>query len=280
MKYNVQNTGPQGPEGGSGMRIVVKVGTSTLAHATGRLNIQRMERLCRVLSDLKNAGHEIILVSSGAIGMGVGKLNLPERPKDVPTKQASAAVGQCELMYTYDKQFTEYSHTVAQLLLTGEDIKSEQRSRNVRNTLSRLLELGALPIINENDAVATDEIGVENTIGENDSLSAIVAAAIGADLLVLLSDIDGLYDKDPRRHPDARLIPTVERVDDELFTLAEDSSTGLGTGGMITKLRAAAIATEAGCEMVIANGSKPEVLYDIAAGRPAGTRFLTGRAAV
>ncbi len=275
-----KNTGPQGPEGGSGMRIVVKVGTSTLAHATGRLNIQRMERLCRVLSDLKNAGHEIILVSSGAIGMGVGKLNLPGRPADMPSKQAAAAVGQCELMYTYDKQFTEYSHTVAQLLLTGEDIKSEQRSRNVRNTLSRLLELGALPIINENDAVATDEIGVENTIGENDSLSAIVAAAIGADLLVLLSDIDGLYDKDPRRHPDARLIPTVERVDDELFTLAEDSSTGLGTGGMITKLRAAAIATEAGCEMVIANGGKPEVLYDIAAGRPAGTRFLTGRAAV
>jgi len=275
-----KNTGPQGPEGGSGMRIVVKVGTSTLAHATGRLNIQRMERLCRVLSDLKNAGHEIILVSSGAIGMGVGKLNLPGRPADMPSKQAAAAVGQCELMYTYDKQFTEYSHTVAQLLLTGEDIKSEQRSRNVRNTLSRLLELGALPIINENDAVATDEIGVENTIGENDSLSAIVAAAIGADLLVLLSDIDGLYDKDPRRHPDARLIPTVERVDDELFTLAEDSSTGLGTGGMITKLRAAAIATEAGCEMVIANGSKPEVLYDIAAGRPVGTRFLTGRAAV
>ncbi len=275
-----KNTGPQGPEGGSGMRIVVKVGTSTLAHATGRLNIQRMERLCRVLSDLKNAGHEIILVSSGAIGMGVGKLNLSGRPADMPSKQAAAAVGQCELMYTYDKQFTEYSHTVAQLLLTGEDIKSEQRSRNVRNTLSRLLELGALPIINENDAVATDEIGVENTIGENDSLSAIVAAAIGADLLVLLSDIDGLYDKDPRRHPDARLIPTVERVDDELFTLAEDSSTGLGTGGMITKLRAAAIATEAGCEMVIANGSKPEVLYDIAAGRPAGTRFLTGRAAV
>ena len=275
-----KNTGPQGPEGGSGMRIVVKVGTSTLAHATGRLNIQRMERLCRVLSDLKNAGHEIILVSSGAIGMGVGKLNLPGRPADMPSKQAAAAVGQCELMYTYDKQFTEYSHTVAQLLLTGEDIKSEQRSRNVRNTLSRLLELGALPIINENDAVATDEIGVENTIGENDSLSAIVAAAIGADLLVLLSDIDGLYDKDPRRHPDARLMPTVERVDDELFTLAEDSSTGLGTGGMITKLRAAAIATEAGCEMVIANGSKPEVLYDIAAGRPAGTRFLTGRAAV
>ena len=275
-----KNTGPDGPKGGSGMRIVVKVGTSTLAHTTGRLNIRRMEHLCKVLSDLKNAGHQIILVSSGAIGMGVGKLGLPGRPADMPSKQAAAAVGQCELMYTYDKLFTEYSHTVAQLLLTGEDIKSEQRSRNVRNTLTRLLELGALPVINENDAVATDEIGVENTIGENDTLSAIVAAAIGADVLVLLSDIDGLYDKDPRHHPDAHLIPTVERVDDDLFTLAEGSSTGLGTGGMVTKLRAAAIATAAGCEMVIANGSKPEVLYDIAEGRSVGTRFLTGRAVI
>ena len=275
-----KNTGPQGPEGGSGMRIVVKVGTSTLAHATGRLNIQRMERLCRVLSDLKNAGHEIILVSSGAIGMGVGKLNLPGRPADMPSKQAAAAVGQCELMYTYDKQFTEYSHTVAQLLLTGEDIKSEQRSRNVRSTLSRLLELGALPIINENDAVATDEIGVENTIGENDSLSAIVAAAIGADVLVLLSDIDGLYDSDPHENPDAKIIPVVGTVDEHIYALAGGKGSALGTGGMVTKLNAAVIAAEAGCEMVIANGSKPEVLYDIAAGRPAGTRFLTGRAAV
>ena len=201
------------------MRIVVKVGTSTLAHATGRLNIQRMERLCKVLSDLKNAGHEIILVSSGAIGMGVGKLNLPGRPADMPGKQAAAAVGQCELMYFYDKLFTEYNHIVAQLLLTGEDIHSEQRSRNVRNTLSRLLELGAL-VINENDAVATDEIGVENTIGENDSLSAIVAAAIGADLLILLSDIDGLYDSDPRRNPDAQLIETVPVIDAHILSLA------------------------------------------------------------
>ena len=261
------------------MRIVVKVGTSTLAHPTGRLNIQRMEKLCKVLSDLKNMGHEIILVSSGAIAMGFGKLNLSERPKDVPTKQASAAVGQCELMYIYDKLFTEYNHTVAQLLITAPDIEEGGvRKQNFHNTLARLLELGALPVINENDAVATDEIGVENTIGENDTLSAIVAAAIGADVLVLLSDIDGLYDKDPRHHPDARLIPTVERVDDDLYTLAEDSSTGLGTGGMVTKLRAAHIATAAGCEMVIANGAAPEVLYDIAEGKPAGTRFLTGRA--
>ena len=251
------------------MRIVVKVGTSTLAHATGRLNIQRMERLCKVLSDLKNAGHEIILVSSGAIGMGVGKLNLSGRPADMPGKQAAAAVGQCELMYFYDKLFTEYNHIVAQLLLTGEDIRSEQRSRNVRNTLSRLLELGALPVINENDAVATDE-----TIGENDSLSAIVAAAIGADLLILLSDIDGLYDSDPHRNPDARLIETVPVIDAHILSLAGDKGSALATGGMVTKLHAAQIATAAGCEMVIANGEKPEVLYDIVAGRRAGTRFL------
>lgn len=261
------------------MRIVVKIGTSTLAHPGGRLNIRHTEALVKVWSDIKNAGHELIIVSSGATGLGVGKLQI-SRPKDMVTKQAAAAVGQCELMYTYDKLFTEYNHTVAQLLLTGEDIKNEQRSRNVRNTLSRLLELGALPVINENDAVATDEIGVENTIGENDTLSAIVAAAISADLLVLLSDIDGLYDHDPRRSADAHLIPTVERVDDDLFTLAEDSSTGLGTGGMVTKLRAAAIATAAGCEMVIANGNQPEALYDIADGKPVGTRFLTGRASV
>ena len=249
------------------MRIVIKVGTSTLAHATGRLNIQRMERLCKVLSDLKNAGHEIILVSSGAIGMGVGKLNLPGRPADMPGKQAAAAVGQCELMYFYDKLFAEYNHIVAQLLLTGEDIRSEQRSRNVRNTLSRLLELGALPVINENDAVATDEIGVDNTIGENDSLSAIVAAAIGADLLILLSDIDGLYDSDPHKNPDAHLIETVPVIDAHILSLAGDKGSALATGGMVTKLHAAQIATAAGCEMVIANGEKPEVLYDIVDGK-------------
>ena len=258
------------------MRIVVKVGTSTLAHSTGRLNIRHTEELVKVLSDLKNAGHEVILVSSGAIGMGVGKLSLSARPTDMSSKQACAAVGQCELMYTYDRLFSAYDHTVAQILLTGVDIEHASRRENIQNTLTRLLELGALPVLNENDTVSTDEI----VIGDNDTLSAAVAATISADLLVLLSDIDGLYDRDPRRHADAHLISVVERVDDDLYTLAEDSSTGLGTGGMITKLRAAAIATAAGCEMVIANGSKPEVLYDIAEGRPVGTRFLTGRAVI
>ncbi len=175
------------------MRIVIKVGTSTLTHSTGRVNIRRITALCRVLSDIKNAGHQVVLVSSGAIGMGVGKLSLPGRPTDMPTKQAAAAVGQCELMYTYDKLFGEYSHVVAQLLLTGADVEDPERLHNIHNTLERLLELGALPIVNENDTVATHEIAV----GDNDTLAAIVAQAASADLLVLLSDIDGLYTADP-----------------------------------------------------------------------------------
>ena len=256
------------------MRIVVKVGTSTLAHPTGRLNIQRMEKLCKVLSDLKNMGHEIILVSSGAIAMGFGKLNLSERPKDVPTKQASAAVGQCELMYIYDKLFTEYNHTVAQLLITAPDIEEGGvRKQNFHNTLARLLELGALPVINENDTISTEEFG----IGDNDTLSAIVAVTIQADLLILLSDIDGLFDGDPRKNPDAKLIDTVEKIDEHIISLGGGSGSNLGTGGMATKLRAAQMATAAGCEMVIANGQSPEVLYDGAAGKRVGTRFLAKR---
>ena len=234
------------------MRIVVKVGTSTLAHATGRLNIQRMERLCKVLSDLKNAGHEIILVSSGAIGMGVGKLSLSARPKDMPTKQAAAAIGQCELMYIYDKLFSEYNHIVAQLLITAPDLaEGGSRKAHFHNTLARLLELGALPVINENDT-----------------------ATVSADLLILLSDIDGLYDRDPRRDPDAKLIETVPVIDARILSLAGDKGSELATGGMVTKLHAAQIATAAGCEMVIANGEKPEVLYDIVGGKRVGTRFL------
>ncbi len=256
------------------MRIVVKVGTSTLAHPTGRLNIQRMEKLCKVLSDLKNMGHEIILVSSGAIAMGFGKLNLSERPKDVPTKQASAAVGQCELMYIYDKLFTEYNHTVAQLLITAPDIEEGGvRKQNFHNTLARLLELGALPVINENDTISTEEFG----IGDNDTLSAIVAVTIQADLLILLSDIDGLFDGDPHKNPDAKLIDTVEKIDEHIISLGGGSGSNLGTGGMATKLRAAQMATAAGCEMVIANGQSPEVLYDVAAGKRVGTRFLAKR---
>lgn len=252
------------------MRIVVKIGTSTLAHPTGRLNIRRIEEMCKVLSDLKNEGHEIILVSSGAIGMGVGKLSLSKRPEDIPTKQAVAAVGQCELMYTYDKLFTEYNHNVAQILITAPDIEDGIRKLNFHNTLERLLELGVLPIVNENDTVSIDEI----EIGDNDTLSAIVTANINADLLVLLSDIDGLYDCDPHKNENAKLISVVEEIDDNILKLAGDRGSSLGTGGMITKLNAAKIATEAGCEMIIANGENPRILYDIAEGKNVGTRFI------
>ena len=255
------------------MRIVIKVGTSTLAHATGHLNIRRVEQLCRVLSDLKNQGYEVILVSSGAIGMGIGKLSLKERPADIPTKQAAAAVGQCELMYTYDKLFSEYNHTVAQILLTGSDFRHEDRYNNFRNTMRRLLEMEVLPIINENDTIATEEIKV----GDNDTLSSMVAVSVDADLLVLLSDIDGLYTADPHKDPNATLIQTVEALTPEILSLAGDKGSSLGTGGMKTKLSAAEICTEAGCEMVIMNGEKPELLYDLFDGKAVGTRFLAGK---
>lgn len=252
------------------MRIVVKIGTSTLAYATGQLNIRRVEELCKTMSDIRNAGHELILVSSGAIGMGVGKLGLRTRPRDIPTKQAAAAVGQCELMYVYDKLFSEYHHTVAQLLITADNLSNETRHANFTNTLNRLLELGAVPVINENDTVATDEI----VIGDNDTLAAMVAESVEANLLVLLSDIDGLYTADPHADPTARLLPVVHRVDDSIQALAGVSSTDQGTGGMVTKLRAAEICLNCGCEMVIANGREPRLLYDIVEGKPVGTRFV------
>ena len=256
-------------KGDAFMRIVIKIGTSTLTHATGHLNIRRIEELCKIISDIKNAGHQVILVSSGAIGMGVGKLGLQCRPADIPTKQAAAAVGQCELMYTYDKLFGEYHHTVAQLLITGDDIASDTRHENFRNTLNRLLELGSLPIINENDTVATHEI----VIGDNDTLAAIVADSVRADKLILLSDIDGLYTADPHTHPDARLISRVTKIDEAVLALGGGSGSGLGTGGMATKLQAARICMAAGCDMVITNGSDPNNLYRILDGLTIGTTF-------
>ena len=255
------------------MRVTIKVGTSTLAHPSGLLNIRRVEALCRVMSDLKNAGHELVLVSSGAIGMGVGKLSLRERPSDIPTKQAAAAVGQCELMYTYDKLFSEYHHVVAQILVTAGDIELPQRRAHFHNTLFRLLELGVLPIVNENDTVATEEI----VIGDNDTLAAEVAVSANAELLVILSDIDGLYTADPRTDPAARLIPCVPRLTPEIEALAGCAGSALGTGGMATKLRAARLTEQAGIEMVIANGADPSVLYRIFDGEPVGTRFLGGK---
>ena len=256
------------------MRIVIKVGTSTLTHGTGKLNIRRVESLCKVMSYLKNAGHEVVLVSSGAIAMGVGKLNLTQRPSDMPTKQAAAAVGQCELMYIYDKLFSEYHHTVAQILLTGSDVEDPQRHQNFQNTLFRLLEMGALPVVNENDTVATAEIAV----GDNDSLAAIVAVNIHADLLVLMSDIEGLYTADPHKDPGAALIHRVEALTPEIFALAGGAGSGFGTGGMVTKLKAAQLCMEAGCDMIITNGTRPKDLYRIADGENVGTRFFGKRA--
>lgn len=252
------------------MRIVVKVGTSTLAYSTGNLNIRHMESLCKVLSDIKNAGYEVILVSSGAVGMGMGKLSLRKRPDELSLKQAAAAIGQCELMYTYDKLFSEHNHTVAQILLTAQDINDSERRQNFISTMLRLLELGALPIINENDTVATSEL----VIGDNDTLAAIVAQSIDADLLILLSDIDGLFTADPHKEQNATLISRVEKITPEIEALAGGVGSEVGTGGMVTKLKAAQISVQNGCDMIIANGKDPYVLYDIIDGKNVGTRFI------
>ncbi len=251
------------------MRIVIKIGTSTLAHDTGRINIKRVEELCKVVSDLKNAGNEIIMVSSGAIGMGVGKLSLNGKPTDIPTKQAAAAVGQCELMYVYDKLFSEYNHTVAQILITGADIEHTDRKTNFENTMRRLLELNVLPIVNENDSIATDEI----VIGDNDTLGAIVATTLNADLLIILSDIDGLFTADPHKNKDAVLLHTVNEITPEIEKMIGGAGSKLGTGGMMTKIKAAKIANANGTDMVIANGKDPDILYDIVDGKDVGTIF-------
>ncbi len=251
------------------MRIAIKIGTSTLTHKTGHLNIRRVENLCKILSDIKNAGNDIVFVSSGAIGMGVGKLELPCRPEDIPTKQAAAAVGQCELMYTYDKLFSEYNHTVAQILITNSDIENEERHKNFQNTVNRLIELGTIPIVNENDTVSTDEL----VIGDNDTLGAIVAISVKADLLIILSDIDGLYTANPRTDKNATFIKTVNSVDDKLYLVAGGKGSSLGTGGMVTKLNAAKLCLNEKIDMIIANGNNPEILYDIIDGKDVGTRF-------
>lgn len=254
------------------MRVVVKIGTSTLTHKTGQLNIQRVELLCKTLADLKNAGHEVLVVSSGAIAMGVGKLHMPGRPEDIPGRQAAAAVGQCELMYTYDRLFSQYNHIVGQMLLTADDIAHEERRRNVDATLFRLLEMGAIPIINENDTVATAELE-GGVIGDNDSLSAEVAVSAGADLLVLLTDTPGLFTGDPKTCEGAKLIPVVTEITPEMEAAAGGAGSGFATGGMATKLAAAKIVQAAGIDMVITGGQNPECLYEVVAGRAVGTRF-------
>lgn len=251
-------------------RIVVKVGTSTLTHETGRLNLRRIEQLTRVLSGLKNMGKEIILVSSGAVGVGMAKLDMEARPRETREKQAAAAVGQCELMAIYGRFFAEYGYKVAQILMTKDVLDHAGREKNVAGTINTLLSYGAIPIFNENDPVSSYEL----EFGDNDTLSAATAVVSKADLLVILSDIDGLYDSDPRKSDEARLIRTVRGITPEIEKMAGGSGSNLGTGGMATKISAARIATEKGIDVIVTNGDHPEVLYDILEGKPIGTRFM------
>ena len=252
-----------------GKSYVFKVGTTTLVHKTGRLNLRAMEDLVMVLSDLKNAGNQVVLVSSGAIGAGVGRLGLSERPKDVAGKQACATVGQCELMFMYDKLFAQYGHTVGQLLITREDVEDPVRGKNLRAAFDRLFEYDAIPIVNENDAVAVDEI----VYGDNDNLSAVVAAMIGADDLILLTETDALYTADPHKDPAARRIAVVESIDDSIRAVAQGAGSELGTGGMITKVHAAEVATAAGIDTYIMDGHSPRKIYDLLSGGDVGTHF-------
>jgi len=255
-------------------RIVFKVGTSTLCHRGTGLNFRNIDGLARVLTDIKNEGFEVILVSSGAIGAGVSKLGLQERPREIREKQAVAAVGQLELMHIYDKMFGEFGATVGQVLLTRNDVDMPAVSQNLRGTFEALLSMGVIPIVNENDSVCIEEIESEHKVfGDNDTLSAVVAALVGADLLVLLSDIDGLYDNDPFKDPDAKLIPVVTELDSTITALAGGTVSGFGTGGMVTKLSAARIAGEHNIDTIITNGSKPQNLYIAAYGGEVGTRF-------
>ncbi len=250
-------------------RAVIKVGTSTLTYEGGRLNIRRIEKLVKTISDIRNSGIEVVLVSSGAIGVGMGKAGISKRPDCTREKQALAAIGQCELMNFYSQIFENYSHTVAQILLTRDVIDKEQMRTNAKNTFEMLFSLNAIPIVNENDTVSTEQI----EFGDNDTLSAIVAELVGADLLVLLSDIDGLYDKDPHKFDDARIIDEVDEITDDIRALAGGTGTSRGTGGMVTKIAAAETATNAGVDMIITNGADPDVLYDIFDGKKVGTLF-------
>ncbi len=258
-------------------RIVIKVGTSTLTYENGKINLRRVDTLCKVLSDLRNFGHDIVLVSSGAIGVGMGKLGLPKRPDTTREKQALAAIGQCELMFMYDKFFSEYNNTVAQVLLTKYSVDTDHKKENVLNTFNTLLQMGIIPIVNENDTVAIDELE-GNNFGDNDMLSAIVSKLIGADTLVILTDIDGLYTDNPRTNKDAQHIDVVEEITDEIMHMAHGSGSNRGTGGMTTKLNAAKHVTEASIDCIVLNGEDPTILYDVVDNnKSVGTLFLGQR---
>jgi glutamate 5-kinase len=256
-------------------RIVVKVGTSTLTYNNGNINLGRIEKLARILSDIVNSGKQVTLVTSGAIGVGVNKLKLKEKPQSIREKQAVAAVGQCELMHIYSKFFGEYSHIVGQVLLTRDVIEDDHIRENVCNTFETLLANKIIPIVNENDTVSIDEIENIVRFGDNDNLSATVASLVNADLLIILSDIDGFYDCDPRSNACAKLLNEIEYITPQLEDCAGGAGSNLGTGGMITKLTAAKTATKAGVDMILANGSEPRILLDILKGQEIGTLFVS-----
>lgn len=255
-------------------RIVVKVGTSTLTNEMGKSDLRSFDRLACVLSDIQNMGYEVILVSSGAIAVGTNKLNLKEHPANMRMKQAAAAVGQCSIIYLYDKFFGDYDKTIAQILLNAEDIEQEEKKENLTNTFNALLEMGIIPVVNENDSVSYTEIESEDRLfGDNDMLSAVVAVLCKARQLIILSDINGLYDADPRLHPDAKLISRIENIDETVYSLAGGAGSRRGTGGMKTKLQAARLAVAAGTDTIITNGKAPEALYEIVKGNEVGTLF-------
>jgi glutamate 5-kinase len=256
-------------------RVVVKVGTSTLTYDTGKVNFSRIDKLVRVICDLMNQEKEVILVTSGAIGVGVGKLKLPGKPKSIREKQAVAAVGQSELMQIYSRFFADYSHVVGQILLTRDVVENETGRKNVINTFDTLIEMGIVPVVNENDSVAVDEIesGKHRVFGDNDTLSAIVAKLVNADLLIILSDINGFYDSDPKKNCNSKLISVIEEINDEVEKYAGGAGTNRGTGGMVTKLQAAKIAMNAGIDMVLINGQHPELIMDVIEGADVGTLF-------
>ncbi|SEF41009.1 glutamate 5-kinase [Butyrivibrio sp. Su6] len=256
-------------------RIVVKVGTSTITNSDGNVDIRALDHLCRALAGVENLGYDLVLVSSGAIAVGAGKMRLAQKPKEIRMKQAAAAVGQTELMHLYDKFFSEYGRMVGQILLDNEDIADPVRSKNLKNTFDALLENHIIPIVNENDSVSHAEIESEKKLfSDNDMLSAFVAAFCNASKLIIFSDIDGLYDGNPSTNPDAKLISRVEDITDELKSIASGSGSNRGTGGMITKLDAAEYATEHGIDVIITNGKNPEKLYDVIEKKIVGTLFV------
>lgn len=255
-------------------RIIVKVGTTSLTYTNGRMDLKRIDNLAWVLSDLRNQGKDVVLVSSGAIAVGADRLNLSERPRDIIGKQAASAVGQAVLMQIYENFFMKYNQKVAQILLTNDVFEYPSKRRNAKNTIIKLLEMGVIPIVNENDTVATEEL---HEISDNDTLSAYVCSLVDGDILVILSDIDGMYTKDPKKNADAEIISVIDEITREIKLLAGESASSFGTGGMITKVSAAEYVNSSGADMVIASGNRPEILFDILNGKSVGTLFSVKR---